>query len=115
MRYRPSHHSLLTENLHFYQFENGEFYKGGMYGFVSSHAANFFGVLTFVFLVLKQQYRKILWGLLPIALIVSFSRIYLGVHYLSDVVGGAVLGILIAFAVYRFVFIPIIKKEYFTS
>ena len=35
-RYRPSHHALLTDKLHFYKFENGEFYKGGQFGFVSS-------------------------------------------------------------------------------
>lgn len=115
MRYRPSHNSLLTENLHFYQFDNGEFYKGGMYGFVSSHAANFFGVLTFTWLALKSTYSKIWFFLLPIGLIVSFSRIYLGVHYLSDVFVGGLFGILAAAIVYKFIFIPIISKEYFTS
>ena len=115
MRYRPSHHAMLTDNLHFYQFDNGEFYKGGMYGFVSSHAANFFGVLTFAWLALKDRFAKIWLLLLPIALIVSLSRIYLGVHYFSDVFVGALLGIFVAVVVFKYIFMPYIGKEYFKS
>lgn len=113
LRYRPSHNSLLTENLHFYKFENGEFYKGGMYGFVSSHAANFFGVLTFAWLALRKKFSKLWIILFPVALIVCFSRIYLGVHYFSDVFVGGILGIMAAFFVFKFIFIPIIDKDYF--
>lgn len=109
-RYRPSHHALLTEKLHFYQFENGEFYKGGQFGFVSSHAANFFAVVAFAFLALKQHYKKIFIPLFLCAALVGFSRIYLGVHYLSDVVVGGLLGIILAWIVYRFLFIVIIRK-----
>lgn len=104
MRYRPSHHALLTEKLHFYTFDDGEVYKGGMYGFVSSHAANFFAVCTFAFLALRVYYPKMGW-VFAIAVLVSFSRLYLGVHYLSDLVCGAALGSLIAWLLYRFVFL----------
>ncbi len=109
-RYRPSHHALLTDKLHFYKFENGEFYKGGQFGFVSSHAANFFAVVSFAYLALKQYYRNIFIPLILCASIVGYSRIYLGVHYLSDVVVGALLGIILAWIVYRFLFIVIIRK-----
>jgi undecaprenyl-diphosphatase len=65
---------------------------GGRFGFVSSHAANSFSILVFSFLVLEFKSLKIhfLW-LIP--LIVGFSRIYLGVHYPGDVLGGIVVGV----------------------
>lgn len=112
MRYRPSHHTLLSESLHLYQFEDGSYYKGGMYGFVSSHAANFFGVLTFAVLVLRDSIQRIGWFVLPIACIVSLSRVYLGVHYCSDVFVGGLLGVLIAFIIYKFVFVPLQSRKF---
>ena len=54
----------------------------------SAHAANWFAVTTIVFLF----YRRSLWFMLPMALAVSFSRVYCGVHYPSDVLAGAILG-----------------------
>jgi len=110
MRYRPSHHTLLTEHLHFYQFEDGEFYKGGQYGFVSSHAANFFAVCAFAWLSLKKWYPKIGWLVFGVAILVSFSRLYLGVHYVSDLIGGGMLGACFAWLVHRFLFLPLCNK-----
>jgi len=108
-RYRPSHHALLTDKLHFYSLDDG-FYKGGMYGFVSAHAANFFGICIFSILHLRSIYPKIVPVLLLVAIIVSFSRIYLGVHYLSDVCVGGLLGAVSAWIVYRFIFTTIAKR-----
>ena len=112
MRYRPSHNALLTDKLHFYKLGPTDYYKGGMYGFVSSHAANFFGLFTFVSLVLRQHYRRVLLILMIVATVICFSRIYLGVHYLSDIIFGGLLGVVIAFLVHRFLFIAIIKKDF---
>lgn len=114
-RYRPSHHELLTNELHFYRFNDGSFYKGGMYGFVSSHAANFFGVLTFATLVLENNFKRIGWYLFAIAFIVCISRVYLGVHYVSDILFGSLLGITIAVLIHKFFFIPIIEKEFLSK
>ena len=44
LRFRPSHNLILTNKLHYYEMASGEFYKGGKYGFVSSHAANFLAI-----------------------------------------------------------------------
>lgn len=109
-RYRPSHHALLTDHLHFYEIEPGNFYKGGTYGFISAHAANFFGICVLSLLHLKTKYKGISAVLIAIAVIVSFSRLYLGVHYLSDLFVGALLGTAVALLMYKFVFRNIVKR-----
>ncbi len=64
------------------------------WGFPSKHASTSFALATSVVL-----YKKALgWIAIIFALLISFSRIYLGAHYWSDVIVGAVLGIIIAFA-----------------
>lgn len=65
---------------------------GGKFGFVSSHAANFFGMATFISLFFRTK----AW-VLPsflLAALAAYSRVYLGVHYPGDVLGGALLGML---------------------
>jgi len=73
--------------------------KGGLYGFVSSHAANSFAIFAFTGRLFKN--RRYAYLLLFWALIFSYSRIYSGVHYPLDIVGGAVLGLLIGEGLYR--------------
>lgn len=107
LRYRPSHNLFITDQLHFYELKPGEWYKGGQYGFVSSHAANFFAIATASWLVLRNFYPSIGWWLLPIGLLICFSRIYLGVHYLSDILVGGLVGSIIAFGIYRFWYFPV--------
>lgn len=64
--------------------------KGSPYGFVSSHAANGFGIFVFTSRVFKN--RNYRWLLLFWAILFSYSRIYSGVHYPLDIIGGALLG-----------------------
>ena len=108
MRYRPSHHIELSQQLHFYQFDHGDFYQGGKYGFVSSHAANYFALLVLVYGLIQKYWMKIL--LVLIILIILYSRVYLGVHYVSDVICGAILGYLIAKLVLHFLILKQIKR-----
>lgn len=62
--------------------------KGGSGSMPSSHTANWFAAA----MVLWVYYRRVAWIVLPFAAVMGFSRIYLGVHYPSDVLVGAVLG-----------------------
>ena len=73
--------------------------KGGKHGFVSAHAANSFGILVFVSSVLKNRRFTLL--LLFWAIIFSYSRIYSGVHYPLDILGGAILGSAVGFLFYK--------------
>lgn len=98
-RYRPSHNEELKHLLHFYEVKPGEYYTGGKYGFVSSHAANFFTLIAFIFPFYKEKKKWILAGLILVGILVAISRIYLGVHYFSDVLIGAALGILVGFSI----------------
>ena len=98
-RYRPSHNEELKHLLHFYEVKPGEFYTGGKYGFVSSHAANFFAMIAFIYPFYKEKKNWILAGLILVGILVAISRIYLGVHYFSDVLIGAALGILVGFSI----------------
>lgn len=109
-RYRPSHNLDLKDHLHYYQIGWGDYYRGGMYGFVSSHAANFFAIATFSISFLIDYKRWLNPLLIFIAVLVSFSRIYLGVHYFSDVFVGGLVGMAIALLVYRFIFLTLHKK-----
>ena len=96
LRLRPCHDPLLEGLV---RVLNG--HCGGQYGFISSHAANTFGLAVFVGALLKNRYSWILWAMLLWAGIVSYSRIYLGVHFPGDVLVGAMVGALIGFLVFR--------------
>ena len=83
---------------------------GGKYGFVSSHAANTFGVAAFLTPAL-QKYRP--WSAIVLylwAFISSYSRIYIGYHYPGDILCGAILGILIGLILWKVFQLTIIEK-----
>lgn len=73
-------------------------YRGGRFGFPSSHAANTFAVATLLNLILRTSWIRwlFLW-----AGVVSYSRIYLGVHYPGDVMVGALLGVVCGWISYQ--------------
>jgi undecaprenyl-diphosphatase len=72
----------------------------GIYGFISSHAANSFGLAMLLWLILHKYYRC-MYLLFLWAWAISYARIYGGVHYPGDVLVGALAGLLIAWFIYK--------------
>jgi undecaprenyl-diphosphatase len=89
-RYRPCHNLHLQNVLHIVNNT-----RGGLYSFVSGHAANSFGILFFLTPMLRIKIRALWYAVILWAVLLSFSRIYMGVHYPFDVLGGAILGSLL--------------------
>jgi undecaprenyl-diphosphatase len=86
-RLRPSHEPGLDNLLHYVNQ-----YRGGLYSFPSSHASNFFAWVTYFTLTAAKKLHWLPYLIFPVALFVCYSRVYLGVHYPSDIVAGAALG-----------------------
>jgi undecaprenyl-diphosphatase len=105
-RLRPSHEPSLAGMLHLVRG-----YAGGQFGFVSSHAANTFGVAVFIIQIFRNRIFTI--SILIWASIVSFSRIYLGVHYPCDVICGALVGVLAGLCVGYFTHKALLLKNIF--
>lgn len=87
-RLRPSHDSALMNLVHLSKAG-----PGGLYGYASSHAANVFGLATFLFFVLDQKFRILKYWMFAWATLVAYSRIYNGVHYPGDVITGVLIGV----------------------
>lgn len=105
-RLRPCHEPELSGLVHTVNNK-----CGGLYGFVSSHASNSFAVAVLSLGLLRKKWFTAV--ILFWAALVSYSRVYLGVHYPGDIIGGALLGTLIAYAfllLYGFLEDRVIKK-----
>lgn len=74
---------------------------GGKFGFISSHASNTFGLAMFVGLCFRRSYPWVIYVMLAWALLVTYSRIYVGVHYPLDVICGAQFGAFCGASTYR--------------
>lgn len=96
-RYRPSHNLILSKELHFVYN-----YKGGLYGFVSSHSANMYAIASTLGFFFYKKSVIYMCFLIIWAGIIAYSRVYLGVHYPSDILVGGVLGFLIGYIVYYY-------------
>jgi undecaprenyl-diphosphatase len=95
-RPRPSHVASLIPYIHLSAAG-----PGGEYGFVSGHACNAFALAIFLIITLPRDFNRLKWLMIGWALLVSYSRIYNGVHYPGDVLGGVLLGSLLGWATGR--------------
>jgi undecaprenyl-diphosphatase len=92
-RFRPAQDPIIM-----YMVDVVDGYRGGRYGFVSSHAANTFGLAVFLTLLIRSKglsFILFIWASLN-----AYSRIYLGVHYPGDILFGTLDGVIVGFSVY---------------
>ena len=95
-RLRPA--NLNNPLSHLVHVVNG--YRGGRYGFPSCHAANTFALAMFMSLVFRNKRFTVM--MFSWAIVVSYSRMYLGVHYFGNLFCGASVGSLFAVLFYSF-------------
>ena len=101
-RFRPTYHpDFMYDVLTVFD------YRGGFYGFISSHAANGFGFATVTALIFRNKLYAVLLFLW--ATVSAYSRIYLGVHFISDIIPGILTGLLFGWIVYL-LFVLVHKK-----
>lgn len=93
-RLRPTHNEMYQDKIHLVNN-----YKGGTYGFYSAHASNSASIAILALLLIKHSRWKYLMLIYP--LLSGTSRMYLAVHYFSDVLVGWIMGILIGWIIYK--------------
>ena len=84
----------------------------GRYGYFSAHAASSAALVLFLSAILRNYWKHIFGVLIAWGLLVSYSRIYIGVHYPGDILTGWIIGVVIGYLFYR-IFLFLLKK-YFT-
>lgn len=98
-RLRPSRNPSLQSLI---DITNG--YRGGRYGFFSSHASNIFGLTVFYSLLIRNW--KFFFNMMIVCIVMCYTRLYLGVHYPSDIFVGTIFGSLcgmLIYLTYRFI------------
>ncbi len=105
-RPRPSHTVELAEEIQLVRQSNGEYYRGGHNSFPSGHAANTAAFALFLILFFREQRRWLIPTAIGWSLLLSYSRLYLGVHYPIDILCGWGVGVfwaaLLSFLCLRF-------------
>ena len=103
-RLRPCYNESIIDSLRLVK-EN----CGGKYGFFSAHASNSFSLAIFFGLLFINRIRYIIMITIVYASLISYSRIYLGVHYPIDIFFGGFFGIFVGFVMYSFVYLKFLK------
>ncbi|CAA7387218.1 phosphatase PAP2 family protein [Chryseobacterium fistulae] len=87
-RLRPCHDPTLEHHMRIVKC-------GGQYGFYSAHASNTFFLASYLTILLKDKIKWFPYAIFVWAIIVSYSRIYLGVHFPIDILVGVFVGSLL--------------------
>ena len=95
-RLRPCYNELISDSLRLVKDS-----CGGRYGFFSAHASNSFSLAIFFGLLLRSSDRLLILLFTIYAFLISYSRIYLGVHYPIDILVGAIFGFINAIVLYK--------------
>ncbi|MEI8005633.1 MAG: phosphatase PAP2 family protein [Bacteroidota bacterium] len=91
-RLRPSHESKIADSIHIVNE-----YRGEDFSFYSAHASNTFALAVFLIVLFQKRYRYLYLLLVGWASLMSYTRIYLGVHYPLDIICGALAGCLLGY------------------
>ncbi len=103
-RLRPCYNESISDSLRLVK-EN----CGGKYGFFSAHASNSFSLAIFFGLLFKNRIRYMIIITIVYASLISYSRIYLGVHFPIDIIVGSSFGIFVGFIIYSFVYLKFLN------
>ncbi len=93
-RLRPSNlQNPISETVH---IVNG--YRGGNFSFPSAHAANSWALVTYIILLFRRKWLSLM--MVAWAVLMCYSRMYLGVHYMGDLLAGMIIGAIGAMIMY---------------
>lgn len=95
-RLRPCHLAEIVDSMRLVKS-----HCGGQYGFFSGHASNTMAAAIFIGLTLKKRFKNLIYLLIFWALLMAYSRIYIGVHYPLDILFGMLLGLLTGTVFYK--------------
>ena len=96
-RLRPCYNEMIKDSIRLVKES-----CGGKYGFFSAHASNSFTLAVFFGLLYKKKFKYLIYFSLLYASLISYSRIYLGVHFPLDILFGAAFGLIIGILTFNF-------------
>ena len=95
-RLRPCYNEIIQDSVRLVKET-----CGGKYSFFSAHASSSFSLAIFFGLLYRKRLKFLIWFTVLLAILISYSRVYLGVHYPLDILFGALFGILNGILLYR--------------
>jgi undecaprenyl-diphosphatase len=95
-RLRPCHDELVVNKIRLVKD-----YCGGLYSYFSAHASNAISIAIFFGLLLRDKFKYLSVILIIWAVLVAYSRVYIGVHFPLDIITGMLFGLLYGTIFYK--------------